>query len=42
MFNQFVGVVDRYRFVLVDLGFIMLIRIEFIVVGKKLLKDLYD
>ena len=42
MLNQPVGVVDRYRPVPVDLGFIMSTRIEVTAAGKKLLKDLYD
>lgn len=40
MLNQSVGVVDQYRPVPVDLGFIMSARIEVTAAGNRLLKDL--
>lgn len=42
MLNQSVGVVDQYRLVPVDLGFIMSARIEVTAAGKRLLKNLCD
>ena len=42
MLNQSIGVVDRYRPIPVDLGFIMSARIEVTAAGKRLLKDLCD
>ena len=42
LLNQSIGVVDRYRPIPVDLGFIMSARFELTAAGKKLLRDLYD
>lgn len=42
MLNQSIGVVDQYRPIPLELGFIMSARIEVTAAGKRLLKDVYD